>query len=220
MAECMRLIDVGALTANQPFCAGVVWVRNGRVAATLNPDGIPAHLGEGLLRIGGVGGGQEPDETLMECALREAKEELGSEAVRLVSSRITFFHDMDTGDITEVACTDPTAPFLLQRASSKHPDKPYRPGLPVGKYVYFGTYLAELDEARINPEDDVAGLLFVPLEKWPLLEKESLTLGDLLDAGVGLLESHPLARQTRLWMPDNESLRVILPLWEAHHDRI
>ncbi|MEF3301893.1 NUDIX domain-containing protein [Paenibacillus sp. GYB003] len=214
MTERLRTLDVEAWTANEPFCAGVVWVRDGKVAVTLNPDGIPAELGSDVLRIGGVGGGQEPGETIAECALREAKEELGSGNVRLRSSGETYFHDIDTGEISRIRCTDRTAPFLLQRQTSKTPDRPYKPGLPFGPYVYFGIYIGEADEARINPDDDVAGLLFVPIERWELLLRETVTVGAVLDAGADLLEAAPIPRQTRLWMPDNESMRTVVRLWK------
>lgn len=213
MAEQLQTIDVEALTTNQPFCAGVVWIRDGKVAITLNPDGIPAELGEGVLRIGGVGGGQEPGETLLECALREAQEELGNTNVSIVSANETYFHNMDTDEIVRVRCTDDPAPFLLQRRTSKHPDKPYKPGLPYGPYVYFGLYIGEADEARMNPDDDVAGLLFVPIAKWPMLQNGPVTLGRMLDAGADLLEAYAIPRQTRLWMPDDESLLTIMRLW-------
>lgn len=213
--EPLRTLNVETLTDNQPFCAGIIWVRDGKIAATLNPDGIPEQLGDAVLRLGGVGGGQEPGESIIECAVREAKEELGNDRVRLISSNTTYFHDMDTDEIVQVRCTDATAPYLLQRKTSKHPDKPYKPGLPTGKYVYFCLYLGETDEAKINPDDDVAGILFVPLERWPLLSSvETITLGSMLETGAELLEAYEIPRHTRLWMPDNESLRVVVPLWE------
>ncbi|MDF2715140.1 MAG: hypothetical protein K0R28_2065 [Paenibacillus sp.] len=213
--EPLRTIDVQSLTDNQPFCAGIVWVRDGKLAITLNPDGMPEELGDGVLRIGGVGGGQEPGESIMECALREAREELGDEHVRLISSKVTYFHDMDTGEIGKIRCSDNTAPFLLERKTSKHPDKPYRPGLPFGRFLYFCLYLGEAGEAKINPDDDVAGVMFIPLENWRLLLKDTLTLGELLESGVELLEAYAIPRQTRLWLPENESIRIVLPLLEG-----
>jgi 8-oxo-dGTP pyrophosphatase MutT (NUDIX family) len=214
-SEPLRTIEVLSLTDNQPFCAGIVWVRDGKLAITLNPDGMPEELGEGVLRIGGVGGGQEPGESILECALREAREELGNKDVRLVSSDVTYFHDMDTGEIVQVRCTDSTAPFLLERMTSKHPDKPYRPGLPFGRYVYFCLYLGEAEEANINPDDDVAGVVFIPLEHGRLLLKEALTLGELLEAGAELLEAYAIPRHTRLWLPENESIQIVLRLLEG-----
>lgn len=207
----MQTIDVDKLTGNQPFCAGVVWIREGKVAVTINPDGIPEKLAGKALRIGGVGGGQEPGETLMECALREAQEELGNPEVRLLPSSVTYFHNMDTDEVVQVKCTDATAPLLLQRMTSRNPDKPYKPGLPTGPYVYFGLYLGETDEVRINPDDDVAGILFVPVERWPQMEQGG-TLGQALEMGSELLERAPIPRDMRLWVPENESMRTVMRL--------
>lgn len=127
--------NIEKLTQGQPFCAGVVLVRDGKVAVTLNEDGLPHAAPAGMLRIGGVGGGQEPGETLPECALREAKEELGTERVTLKDAGKTFIHDMDTEEIAAIRCSDRIAPFLLQRRTSPNPHRPYKPGLPTGPYM-------------------------------------------------------------------------------------
>lgn len=211
MTNSVQSISVSALTDNQPFCAGFVWVRDGKVAVALNPDGVPDHLGAGVLRIGGVGGGKEPNETMLQCALREASEELGTSGVQIVSSPVTYFHNIDTGEITKVRCIDETAPLLLQRKASRHPDRPYKPGLPIGPYVYFGIYAGVADTVRSNPDDDVAGILFVQLEQWEALEKGA-TLGEMLSAGAELHESALIDRKTKLWLPENESLRIVLKL--------
>ncbi|WP_223836383.1 NUDIX hydrolase [Paenibacillus oceani] len=207
----MQSLHVGAVTDHQPFCAGVVWVRDGKVAITLNTDGIPDALEGRVMRVGGVGGGQEPGETIAECALREAQEELGNPNVRLLSSTATYFHNMDTDEVVQVPCIDETPPFLLQRITSSNPDEPYKPGLPTGPYVYFGLYRAETDEARINPDDDVAAILFVPVERWPVLE-QSATLGQMMELGCELLERAPIPRELRLWVPENESMRTVMRL--------
>lgn len=205
----LPVIAVAAMTDNQPFCAGVVWIKDGKMAVTLNTDHVPSELGEGTLRIGGVGGGQEPGETLEQCALREAREELGTERVALVSATRSYYHDMDTGELSSFQAEDELAPLLLERVTSWHPDKPYKPGLPCGPYLYCGTYCCEAQEVSNNPDDDVAGLLFVPLDKLALLEAESLTLGELLRAGTECLSQQPISPDTRLWMPANETVRTV-----------
>lgn len=207
--------NIEKLTQGQPFCAGVVLVRDGKVAVTLNEDGLPHAAPAGMLRIGGVGGGQEPGETLPECALREAKEELGTERVTLKDAGKTFIHDMDTDEIAAIRCSDRIAPFLLQRRTSPNPHRPYKPGLPTGPYIYYGLYLGEAEEIRINREDDVAGILFVPQERWGTLEEEHATLGRLLDEGAELLAKDPIARGTPLWLPPDESMRIAVRLLAA-----
>jgi hypothetical protein len=63
-----RTISVRRLTDGQPFCAGVVVVQDGCVAVTLNRDVPPSGSANGSpLRVGGVGGGQEPGETIEQC---------------------------------------------------------------------------------------------------------------------------------------------------------
>jgi hypothetical protein len=83
--------------------------------------------------------------------------------------------------------------------------------LPTGPYVYFGLYRAETDEARINPDDDVAAILFVPVERWPVLEQDA-TLGQMMELGCELMERAPIPREMRLWVPENESMRTVMRL--------
>lgn len=70
-------LHIEVLTFNQPFCAGVILAREDRVVMTLNSDmdagDGQAAMSDQVLRIGGVGGGQEPGETMPACALREAR---------------------------------------------------------------------------------------------------------------------------------------------------
>ncbi|TDL57003.1 GNAT family N-acetyltransferase [Paenibacillus dendritiformis] len=210
-------LHIKALTCNQPFCAGVFLIREERVVMTLNADmdagGDQAARSERVLRIGGVGGGQEPGETMPACALREAREELATERVWLKSSPVTYFHDMDTGEIRPVTVRDELAPFLLQRATNPAPDQPYKPGLPVGPYIYYGIYAAEADESEpLAPGDDVAALLSIPIGSWDEIE-QGMTLSEALAHGCTVTEAIPLHRDTRLHVPDTESMRMIMRLY-------
>ncbi|BFH12995.1 GNAT family N-acetyltransferase [Paenibacillus melissococcoides] len=210
-------LQIEALTFNQPFCAGVILEREGRVVMTLNAD-MDAGDGQAansdrVLRIGGIGGGQEPGETMPACALREAREELAAERVRLKSSPVTYFHDMDTGDIRTITVRDELAPFLLQRAANPAPDQPYKPGLPVGPYIYYGIYAAEADESEpLAPGDDVAALLSIPIGGWDVIE-QGVTLSEALAHGCAVTEAVPLPRDTRLHVPESESMRMIMRLY-------
>ncbi|PTX58323.1 NUDIX domain-containing protein [Melghirimyces profundicolus] len=179
-------LDVAALTNNQPFCAGVVLLREGRILATLNPDGLPESLQSTTCRIGGVGGGQEPGETLKECALREAEEET-TVKVELIHSPSTFFHDMDTGLVSEITVRDVPAPVLLERMTDSRPNTPYRPGLPTGPYIYFGQFLAgwRTGAKELRPGDDVRALFYFPVDRWNELKHPS-TPRDLTRRGGGL----------------------------------
>jgi 8-oxo-dGTP pyrophosphatase MutT (NUDIX family) len=77
-------IEVRRLTSGRPFCAGVLVVRDGGLLAAFSAAGVDASQVSGAEWFaGGVGGGQEPGEDIWDCALREAREELGV-PVRLV----------------------------------------------------------------------------------------------------------------------------------------
>src|SRR5579859_5507705 len=183
----LNQLNVLHITKNQPFCAGVLLMQQDRLVVTLNSDELPATLDPSQgWRVGGVGGGQEAGETIWECATRKAGEELSRE-VQLLSSPVTYFHEIDTGEVYMVRCEDRPAPFLLERQSNLFPYKPYRPGLPAGPYTYFGIFLAQLTEsdAALQPGDDVAGLLFITPEQWPLLVKQP-TLEQMLRQGAEL----------------------------------
>ncbi len=206
-----EVVNIQELTHNQPFCAGIILRRGGAVVATLNTD----HLHEGLLeiphwRVGAIGGGQEAGELIHECALREAQEEASVE-VRLENAAVTYYQDMDTGELTTIRVADEPAPFLFQRLTNPRPSTPYKPGLPTGTYIYFALYLAQPYSDDIKPGDDVEGLLEVPLELWESL-KEKPTLGEILAKGATLIENKPLAREQGLWLPEDESLTVIVDL--------
>src|SRR5215469_11095963 len=101
-----KSLNVRHLTNNQPFYGGVVLFHHHHLVLTLNSDGLPSTLAKGRAwRVGAVSGGQKPGETLWECALREARETLRTE-VQLLPSSTTYYHDVDTGQIYAVSCSD------------------------------------------------------------------------------------------------------------------
>lgn len=204
-------LNIHHVTHNQPFCAGVILLQHNCLLTTLNTDGLPpAMAANQAWRVGGVGGGQEPGETIWECAQREAREEL-STTVELISAPTTYFHDIDSGEIRPIHCTDTIAPFLLQRQSNLYPYTSYRPGLPAGPYTYFGLFLAQLPPVAIQPGDDVAGLLFVPLDAWSLLQQQP-PLESLLQEGARLVEKERLPRSRQLWLHPHESMSTVVHL--------
>jgi 8-oxo-dGTP pyrophosphatase MutT (NUDIX family) len=206
-------IDLAALTDDQPFCAGVVLVRDGRLVVTLNDDHLPTEVSHPALRVGGVGGGQEPRENIWECALREAHEELGV-AVDLVPSPVTYFHDWETQELVEVErVEDELAPLLVERWERPSPDVPFAPGLPTGPYLYCATFLAVAGAAAEVRPCDVLALLLVEPTVWPFLE-ETPTLGAAGAAGAELVASVPISEDAVLWMHPHESLRIAVPLLE------
>jgi 8-oxo-dGTP pyrophosphatase MutT (NUDIX family) len=205
----MRL-NLGALTAGQPFCAAVVLVWHGLLALTLNDDHVPADQPRPVLRVGGVGGGQEPGETIWDCALREAHEEAGV-AVDLVPAPVTRFFDHEARELVEVEhVEDELAPLLVERWERPNPDVPYKPGLPTGPYLYGASFLARAGDAAELRPGDVRALLFLPPELWSSLD--GATVADVSAAGAELLERAPVPPQTRLWLHPYESFRLLVPM--------
>ncbi|QBD83051.1 NUDIX domain-containing protein [Ktedonosporobacter rubrisoli] len=213
----LESLNVQHMTKNQPFCAGVIIIQDGYLVVTLNIDGLPPAIARDCTwRVGGVGGGQEPNETVWQCAQREAREELSTE-IELLSSPSTYFHDIDTGDLYEVSCTDTIAPLLLERQSNLFPYTPYRPGLPAGPYTYFCLLFAQPVQPHIQPGDDVVGLLLLPLSQWAMLQSRP-SLESLLEHGARLISPQPFPLHGRLWLPPNESFGTVVPLLQQHSE--
>jgi hypothetical protein len=118
-------VCIEEFTNNQPFCAGVILFRKDKLITTLNTDGIQNQYGNNVLRVGAVGGGQEQGENIVECAIREAAEELyiSDQNIELIHSKVTYFNDMDTGEVTKIQCADKVSPFLFQRQTNPNPQK-------------------------------------------------------------------------------------------------
>lgn len=208
-----KTIHILQTTHQKPFCAGILIRKDDQILVTLNPDGIPSDLGtENYLRIGLVGGGQEPEESILECAIREAKEELSIQKVQIRSARSTYFYENNVTQFPiPITCLDEVAPFFFLKTNNPDPINPYKPNLPVGPDLYFALYEADVDLEQILPGDDVAGLLWVPIERLENLTKQP-TLETLLDQGCELIENLPLDRKTCVFFRKDESLSIITPL--------
>ncbi|EIT86710.1 hypothetical protein A374_04029 [Fictibacillus macauensis ZFHKF-1] len=204
MTEC----NVHNLTLDQPFCAGVVLVRNNTLTVTLNTDHIP-HTNAPVYRIGAIGGGQEPSETVHACALREAQEETGCSFI-LQDAEQTYLHDLDHNVSKKIHCTDAISPYLIQFKRNPPPYTPYKLGLPVGPYTFYVMFKATTSAPRLSPNDDVHALLECPLQKWPYLE-QGITIAHALNHGCTLIEKKqsPVDRTSSLWVPQDESMRMV-----------
>jgi hypothetical protein len=142
--------------------------------------------------------------------VREAREEICGD-VRLVSSKVSYFHDIDTDDVARFSCPDVPAPLLLQRIRNLQPDRPFRPGLPAGPFTYFGIYLAELPWGAPRPGDDVVGLLIMPLALWSAVEKGP-NVREIIDLGATAIMRTPQIESRRLWVAPGESFRTVFRL--------
>ena len=187
----MRRVDATSCTT-----AGTIVLDRGLFVATLNDDHLPLDLTDGTwLRVGGVGGGCEAGESSIECALREAREELSTD-VEVMSSPFTYVFDGDEPERHDWPVVP--APFACQHRSD-----------------YTGVLFHARIEGEPRPGDDVLALVMLPLQGWALLEC-SPTIADLESAGIRLVEARPLPREARLWVDPDEALRVVVPLVEAH----
>lgn len=206
--------DIRRLTGGRPFCAGVLLVHEGKVLATLNANGVDAAEASGTdWYVGGVGGGMEPGEDIWDCALREAREELGV-PVRLVPSERTYLHDIDSDQLRESRTDDAPAPFIVQRFRNDDPVTPFRPDLPAGPYTYFCMFLAEFTEAPAafeSDDPDIAALVWLPLKAGELIG-EGVTFADLTAAGTTLAAGGPIADEARIHLTRTETLRIAGPL--------
>jgi 8-oxo-dGTP pyrophosphatase MutT (NUDIX family) len=199
-------LDLAATTAGQPFCACVVLMVDGRLVTTLNRDHLPAELERSALRVGGVGGGQEPGETIWECAVREALEEAACD-VKLVSSPRTYMRHAE-GPLRHARCRDEVAPLLFEWSPRDDP-APYEPGLPAGSRLYNAFFLGRASQ---DPHPgDVEGLLLLPPSGWSHVEREA-TIEDALEAGAHLLERVSIPRETRLWSFPDDSVGTVCDL--------
>jgi 8-oxo-dGTP pyrophosphatase MutT (NUDIX family) len=209
----MRL-RLAALTDGQPFCSGLVLVHRGRLVLTLNDDDVAPDVPRPALRVGAVGGGQEPGENIWECALREAHEEVGI-AVDLVPAPLTAFYDWEERELRPVEhVEEEIAPLVVHRWERPNPDVPYKPGLPTRPYLYGAEFLARAGDAlEPRPGDDVAGLLLLPLDSLSAVNGDP-TLESVRTSGVEVIPARELPRGVRLWVHPHEGLRVTAPLLE------
>ncbi|MDQ3874997.1 MAG: NUDIX domain-containing protein [Actinomycetota bacterium] len=209
MTDVVSVVDV---TTGAAFTAGVLVLADDRLVLTLNRDHLPSGLGGGAwLRVGGVGGGQEPGETIAECALREAEEELGT-PVELVGSSVTYRADSD--GLTRLRATDALAPLLFAHTVRSDP-RPFAPGLPSGHDLYSAIYLGRMRHGPRPCQDEVAGLLLLPRDLWTLLEGNP-RVDEAIEAGAAIVEAEPLAGDARLWVHPEELWRLLVELLERH----
>lgn len=131
------------LSQGQPFCAGACVFDAGALLFTVGKERYWTHAeaGETVIPVRWVGGGQEPGETIVECAKREAEEELGCN-IELKTSPVTHWYDLcGPADYRQRRNTSlGLSPVLVERRPGL--SEPYKPGLPVGPFVYVAIYRA------------------------------------------------------------------------------
>ena len=212
-------LDVAALTRGRPCCAGVLVVERGGLLTTLSSPHGPAALQHGNeWYVGGVGGGQEPDEDVWGTAQREAREELGV-PVELLPSLITHVQDLDDGTSWTATATDAIAPFGLQRVRNENANRPFKPGLPTGPFTYFALFLARFtsDSGELDHrgDEDIAALFWTPLDLLTRMVDQAVTVRHLL-AGGGRMATGEVTTDALVRLSPRESLAMLVAPLVTH----
>lgn len=169
----------------EPMCAGVIISKGKKLLFSLS-DKNRWRKTKGILQIplGGIGGGQQIDESFIDCALREAEEEIGC-TVSLLHSPVTYMQD-EIGYISEARLEELPAPLFYHRKKRKS-DEPYSDGMPAGPVLHIANFRAR---AIGQPEPkDVPGIIYVNPKSLAALQ-EGVAIKDLagLEATITLRE--------------------------------
>lgn len=193
MDEPQRGIEV--LAKEQPFCAGVCVFGTRGLFFTLAKMRRWERGADGTVTIPicWVGGGQEIGEGVAACACREGQEELGVR-LHLQSAELTYTADLVNELRWSVSAQPGLAPILIERRPGLR--EPYKPGLPVGPFVYVVVYGATTAEMPVP--GDVPGIVEISRQ-------------DIMDYEQGIcvaeLRRRGRALQTKPEVPDSAVLR-------------
>lgn len=132
-----------------------------------------------IITYSAVGGTREQDESFLECAYREAKEELGVH-VKIFGRKKSIFYDFGTKKKEIVALEEKEAPWLVYSMPRD------RQGLAVC------VYLAKLKKDSPNPSMEIPALiLLTPVQ---VIACGSQTLSTLLKDGAEIFEQREIPR--------------------------
>ncbi|HAL61255.1 MAG TPA: hypothetical protein DCP08_02485 [Chloroflexi bacterium] len=140
----------------------------------------------------GLGGHKREGETWIECAEREAQEELGTR-IELLSSKVTYYMNRH-GELEKIGVDEEVIPLLLfemvfPAEASWNPRNE-------GWIYYIVAYRARLCQAPAPL--DIEGLISLSEAQIRQTAEGEVTLGNLLDDGARLWEKEPIAREAKL----------------------
>lgn len=158
--------------------------------------GLRFHCPDGELLYGGIGGHREPGEGWLDCARREAREEIGAE-IKIISAPQTWFLPAD-GNIRTIAVDDEEGiPHPLAFYEMRHLPGGPRAGR-LYRLVIFSARL--LSSLTIPAPDEVGAVLALNRQQIVRSLERQPTLAELLQEGAELLVSaRPIDPSTRLY---------------------
>ncbi len=147
----------------------------------------------GELFYAGIGGHREEGETWVECAHREAIEEIGVD-VELIPSNDTWIVSSD-GGAERAVVSDQPRPVALYRMI--HPEGVPRAGETYHIVIYKAALLEQPTEM---PVEEVSGVIALTLEQVILGPKRRPSLSELIYEGADLVApNEPVDLNTRLY---------------------
>ncbi len=172
----------------EPMCAGIIISKQKKLLFSLGDENRWQKVG-GVLHIplGGIGGGQQLDESFVDCALREADEEIGC-TVSLLHSPVTYMQD-ELGYISEERLEELPAPLFYHRKKRKS-NVAFDQGLPTGDILHIANFRAR---AIGQPEPkDIPGIVYISPKSLAPFQK-GVALKDLesVDALLTLRDKIP-----------------------------